>query len=225
MPSVSTASSLCRLARRAFVVTRRKRHRQAKVCGGPRMVSLAHSDRSVQEAHPSQSVRHVASRGDRARRVSFANGRIARFVLPVAAAAFLASALAALAGGPRIIGLLLLAGSAIAAGVTVLSARRARLVPDDVVAELDRAADLGGSLRSAHWFAGDPGVQPVSGDVWITFHLEDAVTARRTRGLGAGVPVATGTLSVGDRPCVRAWDARCARVAAVSSARAGTPHR
>jgi hypothetical protein len=110
--------------------------------------------------------------------VSFANGRIARLVLPVAAAAFLASALAALAGGPRIIGLLLLVGSAVAAALTVFSARRARLVPDDVVAELDRAADLGGSLRSAHWFAGAGGAGPQAfpGDAWISFHLEDAAS-------------------------------------------------
>ena len=142
------------------------------------MVSLAHSDRSVQETPPSQSIHQVAARGDRARRVSFAKGRIARFVLPVAAVACLASALAAVVGGPRAIGLAVLVVSAAAAGFTVLTARRVRVISDDAVAELDRAADLGGSLRSAYWFAGAgesvPRADP--SDAWIAFHLEDAAS-------------------------------------------------
>jgi hypothetical protein len=110
--------------------------------------------------------------------LSVVKGRIARFVLPVAAIAWLASALAAVLGGPRTIGLWLLVAGVIAAGLAVLAVRRARPISDNVVAELDRAAELGGSLRSAHWFAA--GGQPVPpGDpsaAWLAFHLEDAAS-------------------------------------------------
>jgi hypothetical protein len=62
------------------------------------------------------------------------------------------------------------------AGLAVLSARRARVVSDDVVSELDRAADLGGALRSAHWFAdvGTPVAPGDSREAWIAFHLDNA---------------------------------------------------
>ena len=110
--------------------------------------------------------------------MSAAKIRVARFALPLTAVAFLASAISAVLGGPRIIGLFLLVASAIAGALTVLAARRARVISEDVVAELDRAAHLDGSLRSAHWFAGgsEPVLHPDRSAVWIVFHLEDAAS-------------------------------------------------
>jgi hypothetical protein len=145
---------------------------------GRTVVLVAHPERSVDETSANQTVRHIAARGDRARRVSVADGRLTRFGLPVAAGACLVSALAPVLGWPPASGLFLLGAGAIAAGVTALSARRARSISDDVVAELDRAADLGGSLRSAHWFAagGTPVAQGSRTAPWIAFHLEDAAS-------------------------------------------------
>ena len=134
---------------------------------------------SVHEPSASQSIRHIAARGDRARRVSVAHRRAARFALPAAATAVLASAVTTVLGGPRTVGLALLAAGAVAAVLTALEARRSRLVPDDVAAAMDRAADLGGSLRSALWFA-DPGGDQTPRDDrnadWVAFHLEAAAS-------------------------------------------------
>jgi len=62
----------------------------------------------------------------------------------------------------------------------VLAARYyPRVLRDDAVADLDRAAALDGSLRSAHWFAVNTPAAAAAdrNDPWISRHLEDA--ARR----------------------------------------------
>src|SRR5436190_16873061 len=105
------------------------------------MVWWKQSGPSVQEPSTSQSVRAIATRGDRARRLSAANARIARYVLPVAATACLASALSPVLGGPGALGSIFLAAGAMAAGLMVLAARYyPRVLRDDAVADVDRAA-------------------------------------------------------------------------------------
>jgi len=97
----------------------------------------------------------------------------------VAAAACLASALSPVLGGSGALGLVLLAAGAIVAGVMVLAARFSpHVLHDSAVAQLDRAAGLDGSLRSAHWFAGhDPAAPAVDPSrLWIASHLEEAAS-------------------------------------------------
>jgi hypothetical protein len=150
------------------------------------MVCWKHSGPSVQEPSTSQSVRAIATRGDRARRLSAANARIARYALPVSATACLASALSPVLGGAGALGSISLAAGAIAAGLMVLAARyHPRVLRDDAVADLDRAAALDGSLRSAHWFAVNTPAEAADwNDPWISRHLEDA--ARRAAGVDWG---------------------------------------
>jgi hypothetical protein len=50
-------------------------------------------------------------------------------------------------------------------------------IADRVAAELDRAADLGGALRSALWFLAATSVPSPSAEAWRNFHIEQ--TARR----------------------------------------------
>jgi hypothetical protein len=140
------------------------------------MVNWKHSVQPVQDTSASQSVRAAAARGDRARRVSAAKTLIARGALPAAVSACLASAVAPLLGGPERSGLFVLAAGVVAAGLTILLARYyPRVLRDHDVAEVDRAADLDGSLRSAHWFAvnaaAGAGASP-----WIARHLEEAAS-------------------------------------------------
>ncbi len=144
------------------------------------MVSWKHSGRPVNESSARQSVRSSAARGDRARRVAAANRRIARYALPVTASACLASALIPVLGGPGSVGLTLLVAGAAIAGATVLAARFApRVLHDGVVAQLDRAAALDGSLRSAYWFATHDSSTTRAADrtaPLIASHLEEAAS-------------------------------------------------
>ncbi|MEO7275287.1 MAG: hypothetical protein ABIX28_14185 [Vicinamibacterales bacterium] len=133
----------------------------------------------MQPSFAGQSVHAIAVRGDRARRRSAAYLRVARHAPAVAAVACLASALSPVLGGPRVLGPILLAVGVVVAGVSIVAARfLPRGLHDRAVAELDRAAGLEGSLRSAHWFVGHT---PAAADVgpsgsWIASHLEDAAS-------------------------------------------------
>lgn len=79
-------------------------------------------------------------------------------------------------GGPGTLGLVVLAAGIVSAGLTILAAGSARELQDDGIAEIDRAADLDGSLRSAHWFAvnGPAGPATAPNAAWIARHLEEA---------------------------------------------------
>ena len=135
----------------------------------------------MQDTSASQSVRALAARGDRARRVSAARTLIGRIAPAAAALACVASVVAPVLGGPKGLGLFILAGAVIASGLTVLTARYYRHeLGDRAVAELDRAANLEGALRSAHWFAWHAAAGGPEAP-WIARHLED--TANRVAGV------------------------------------------
>ena len=76
------------------------------------------------------------------------------------------------------IGPILLGAIAAAAALMLLAARRQRVLSDRDVAELDRAADLGGALRSAFWFADPDRSVPSDGAApeWVAFHLDEAAS-------------------------------------------------
>nr|ADC36103.1 hypothetical protein [uncultured bacterium 126] len=165
----------------------------------------------MQESLATESVRAIASRGDRARRTSAAHGRVARLAPVVAAAACLTSMLSSIMGGPASLGPILLGAGLAVAGATVTAARyRPRALRDDAVAQLDRAAGLEGSLRSAHWFAGhSPAVADADHrGAWITSHVHHAaalaadvdwtgVYQRPSRRLSWAVTVCCVALTVG----------------------------
>ena len=151
------------------------------------MVSWKHSGPSVQESLASQSVRAIATRGDRARRVSAALGRIARYAPAVAAAACLTSVLSpSWAAPPLWVRSCSRAGLAVAGGDRPAARYCPRALDDDAVAQLDRAAGLEGSLRSAHWFAGHSRPRRrcrITRAAWIASHVHDAASAGARRGL------------------------------------------
>jgi hypothetical protein len=137
----------------------------------------------VQDRSASQAVQRAASLGDRARRVARTMRVIERIAPTAAAVAVIASGIAAVLGGLRMIGLVWLGASAIAAALAWVAARRTRPVSGATVGELDRAAGLDGALHSAYWFAGAD-VSTRQGDPrapWVRFHLQQ--TATRTEGI------------------------------------------
>jgi hypothetical protein len=62
-----------------------------------------------------------------------------------------------------------MAGLAIALAMYVVLRRRSRAVTDVMATRIDADAGLGGELRSAHWFAGQP-----AATAWPLFHLQRA---------------------------------------------------
>jgi hypothetical protein len=118
---------------------------------------------------PDARVRAAVSRADRQRRSRLATQALARLT-PIAAAAAVVLALAArLAGWPMLVPILALAGSAVGLVIYSIYRRRTREISDPIALSIDSDANLGGELRSAHWFATNSG-----GDEWSAYHVEQA---------------------------------------------------
>lgn len=131
----------------------------------------------------SQRVLRSARRGNRARRLSVCRRVIDQIFPWIAAAACAASALALLTGRGQAIGIVLLAGSALAAAVALFAARLDRPPSDRQLAAIDRAARLEGALGSACWFARHRGASNHAADDerWIAYHVDHA--AERAAGV------------------------------------------
>ncbi|HET7697448.1 MAG TPA: hypothetical protein VFK57_17160 [Vicinamibacterales bacterium] len=89
---------------------------------------------------------------------------------PVVAALLLAIAVGGrLFGWPALVTFACGAGFAAVLAAYALLPRRGAHVSDQQAAALDARAALGGELRSAHWFAGQPAT-----DAWVSYHLSRA---------------------------------------------------
>ena len=110
---------------------------------------------------PDARVRAAVSRADRQRRSRQATQALARLT-PIAAGAALA---ARLAGWPMLVPILALSGSAVGLVIYSIYRRRTREISDPIALAIDSEANLGGELRSAHWFATNSG-----GDEWSASH-------------------------------------------------------
>jgi hypothetical protein len=114
-------------------------------------------------------VRDAVSRADRQRRSRLATRALVRLI-PAAAAAVLVLAIAARwAGWPVFVTVAAFAVLAVGLVVYTLYRRRAREISDRIALSVDSDANLGGELRSAHWFA-----TTGSGDEWAAYHVERA---------------------------------------------------
>jgi hypothetical protein len=126
-----------------------------------------------------ESIGRAAAQGDRARRRA-AGLRLAARMAPIAAAfLFAASLLATLVGARQVVRIGAPIAIVVGAAVVWFRVRPARQMSDAIVADLDRTANLGGALRSGHWFAihhadidADNPNRP-----WIGFHLTQAASA------------------------------------------------
>jgi hypothetical protein len=122
-----------------------------------------------------QQIARAASDGDIAQRRQRAGILVGRWIPHAAALACALALVAAWLDRARFGGVAFLSVTAVGALVVLLLARRERTLTDRVVADLDRAADLGGALRSAHWFAVENARQPqADGSEWLAFHVDSA---------------------------------------------------
>lgn len=124
----------------------------------------------------SDVIQRAAVLGDRARRTAIVRRGAARAAVPVAALACLTAVLTVVIRGPRLVGPSLVAAALAAGALALAHARTRRSMTDGDVAQLDRAADLGGAFRSAYWFAApsSPAITPDA--TWLEFHIADAAT-------------------------------------------------
>lgn len=137
------------------------------------MVSLP-SGHCVTTESAEASVIRAAHRGDQVRRRLAASRLVERIAPYLAGAAATLSLAAMVFGWPRAIGVAAVSLAVLVVGGILLAARRERDVPDRVARELDRAAGLEGSLRSAHWFT--TGATGAPDSSWLAHHLETAAT-------------------------------------------------
>lgn len=153
----------------------------------------------------SDRIHRAAVLGDRTRRTALALRRVTHFAVPVAVLACLTAVLSVALRGPRWVGPSVLGVALAIAGLAFVHARMRQPVVDRVAAELDRAANLGGALRSACWFvaASLPSTGPDA--AWREFHIGE--TAQRV----TSVDWASVYAMKIDR---RAWLATCGLVAA-----------
>jgi hypothetical protein len=114
-------------------------------------------------------VRDAVSRADRQRRSRLATRALVRLI-PAAAAAVLIIAIAARwAGWPVFVTAAAFGVLAVGLIAYTFYRRRARAISDRIALSVDSDANLGGELRSAHWFA-----TTGSGDEWAAYHVERA---------------------------------------------------
>lgn len=119
-----------------------------------------------------ETVRDRVAHADRLRRGRETSRRLWR-VAPLAAAACDAVAAAARwTGGSPLLPLSCLAITLAALAVCAYLSRRERAVSDSAALEIDRAAGLGGELRSASWFSATD--VPDEAAPWVDFHLSRA---------------------------------------------------
>ncbi len=114
-------------------------------------------------------IRDVVARGDRRRRSQAAKRVVMRLVPPAAGLTLLAAILARVTGGSAMWPSLVAAVLVVSLGAYLGVRARRRRPTDADAAQVDRAADLGGELRSAYWFT-----QATSRDAWAAFHLDTA---------------------------------------------------
>lgn len=123
-------------------------------------------------AGAAETVRDRVARADRLRRGRETSRRLWRAAPIAAAACALVAAAARWTGRSPLLPLSLLAVTLGALAIFVYLSRRDRLTSDTAALEIDRAAGLGGELRSANWFSAT-GV-PDNNTPWVEFHLARA---------------------------------------------------
>lgn len=152
-----------------------------------------------------QLIHESAAAGDRRRRGVLARQFVLTWLPAIGAIAALISLMLLAFDGPRFIGPAMLLAGVLMATVVRLVARRPHEITDTQLLELDSAANLGGALRSAHWFAAES--RQASLGPLGEFHLEQAASRvtgvkwedvyRRSSGGPAWVKFALSAAAVG----------------------------